>query len=166
MAIPFQPSVSLSQSASGETVVITDNSNYSTNTEGITLGNIGTRQDIITDGLGNAIQTIIFAPSSLTAEITVTKDYYLSNALDFTLGTGEHRTGLENALMNNFYNNSARDVSRKLRCCNCNKLCNAAVKADLANSEAVTATLFNVPSEAQNAIDDANTLINSEECGC
>lgn len=162
----FQPSVSLSQSADGSTVTISDISNYSSNSDSVTINNIGTRQDIITDGLGNLIATVIFTPLSLTASLSVTKDYYLSNALDFTLGSGEHRTGIENALMNNFYNNAAREVSRKLRCCTCNKLCNAAVKADLTNSEAITATLFDVPSEAQNAIDDANALINSEECGC
>jgi hypothetical protein len=162
----FQPSVSLSQSADGSIVVITDTSNYSDNSDSVTLGNIGERTDTITDGLGNDIETITFAPSSLTAEITITKDYYLHNVLSFTLAGGSVRTGTENALMDNFYNNVAREVSRKLRCCTCHKLCNAAVKADLAHSESVTATLFNVPSEAQNAIDDANTLINSEECGC
>jgi len=162
----FQPSVSLSQSADGSTVIITDTSNYSDNTDGVTLGNIGSRIDTITDGLGNDIAVVTFAPSYLTAQITITKDYYLHNALVFTLQGGSQVTGTENALMDNFYNNAAREVSRKLRCCTCHKLCNAAVKADLAHSEAVTATLFDVPSEAQNAIDDANALINLEECGC
>jgi len=162
----FAPSVELSQSASGETVTITDTSNYSDNTDSVTLGNIISRVDTITDGLGNAIQVVTFGAGLLTASITVTKDYYLHNALAFTIPGPTVKTGTDNFLAANFYNNTAREVSRKLRCCNCKNLCNAAVKADLCYNEAVTATLFGVPSEAQNAIDDANSLINSEECGC
>lgn len=163
----FQPAVSLSQSADGSAVIITDISNYgSGNSEGVTLGNIISRVDTIEDGLGNALQTVTFGAGLLTAQITITKNYYLNNALTFTIPGPVVRTGTDNFLAANFYKNVAREVSRKLRCCDCTKLCNAAVKADLAYNEAATATAFGVPSEAQNAIDDANTLINSEDCGC
>jgi len=166
MAVPFQPAVSLAQSASGETVIITDISNYSTNTDGVTLGNIVSRLDTITDGLNNPIATVTFTPGLLTASITLTADSYLNNSLAFTIPGSTIKTGTDNFLAANFYNNQAREVSRKLRCCNCSKLCNAATKANLAYNEAVTATLFGVPSEAQNAIIDANSLINSEDCQC
>lgn len=167
MAVPFIPSVSLSQSADGSTVTITDTSPYSTNTEGVTLQNILSRQDTIVDGNNNPIQVVVFNGGSLTATITITKDYYLNNSLLFTLADSSTRTGVDNALMANFYLNAAREVSRTLRTCSGNnKLCNTAVKANLSYNEAVTATAFNVPSEAQNAIDDANTLINEEVCLC
>lgn len=166
MAVPFVPSVTLSQSASGDTVTVTDTSPYSTNTDGVTLGNIILRQDVVTDGLGNLINTVTFPAGELTTTFTITKDYYLNNALSFTIVGPTIKTGTDNYLAANFYNNATREVSRKLRCCNCSHLCNSAVKADLAYNEALTATMFNVPSEAQNAIDDANSLITSEECGC
>lgn len=166
MAVPFVPAVSLSQSASGGIVTITDESPYSTNTDGVTLENIGARLDNVYDGLGNLIQAITFTPGQLTATLDIAKDYYLNNQLAFTLANSSVVTGVDNYLAANYYNNAAREVSRKLRCCNCHHLCNNAVKADLAYNEAVTATLFNVPSEAQNAIDDANSLINEEECSC
>lgn len=162
----FTPSVSLSQSASGETIIVTDTSNYSDNTDGVTLGNIVSRVDSITDGLGNSIQVVIFGAGLLTATFQITKDYYLANQLTFTLANSSTRTGSDNFGAFNFYNNAAREVARKLRGCANTKLCNAAVKANLSYNEAVTALLFGVPSESQNAIDDANALINSEDCGC
>ncbi len=162
----FQPSVELSQSADGSTIVVTDTSNYTDNTDGVTLGNILSRVDTITDGLGNSIQVVVFGVGLLTSSFQITKDYYLSNQLTFTLADSSTKTGTDAFGAYNFYNNKAREVSRKLRGCANGKLCNAAVKANLAYNEAVTALLFGVPSEAQNAIDDANTLINSEDCGC
>lgn len=163
----FAASVELSQSADGSTITVTDTSNYSSNTDSVSLGNIISRVDTITDGLGNLIQTVTFGAGLLTASFAVTKDYYLHNVLAFTIPGPTVRTGTDNFLADNYYNNAAREVSRRLRCCDCTKLCNAAVKADLAHSEAVTATLFGVPSEAQYSIDAANLLITSEEdCGC
>lgn len=166
MAVLFQPAVTLSQNASGDTVTVTDVSNYSTNTESITLNNIILRQDVVADGLGNLLITVTFPAGQLTTTFTITKDYYLNNALSFTIPGPIVRTGTDNYLAANYYLNAAREVSRKLRCCNCNNLCNSAVKANLAYNEAITATQFNIPSEAQYAIDDANALINSEECTC
>lgn len=162
----FQPSVSLSQSADGSMVVITDTSNYSSNTDGVTINNIISRVDTIQDGLGNPIIIVTFTPGSLTVSITIPKDYYLNNGLAFTIPGPTAKLGIDNYLAANYYRNAARDKARKLRCCDCSRLCNAAVKADLAYNEAVTATSFGVPSEAQNAIDAANLLINSEDCGC
>lgn len=166
MAVPFQAAVSLSQSADGSIITINDVSNYPTNTDGVTINNIISRTDAIYDGNNNLLDTVIFTAGSLTATISITKDYYLNNQLSFVIPGPATRTGIENALVANFYLNAAREVSRKMRCCNCSKLCNGAVKADLAYNEAVTATLFGVPSEAQSAIDDANALIAVEECGC
>lgn len=162
----FQPSVSLSQSADGATITVTDTSNYSNNSDNVSLGNILSRVDAIVDGLNNPVQTITFGVGALTATFPITKDYYLANSLVFTLADSSTRTGTENFLAANFYLNAAREVSRALRCCPNDKLCNNAVKADLAYNEAVTATLFLVPSEAQDAIDDANALISMEGCGC
>lgn len=162
----FVPSVSLSQSADGATVIITDTSDYSGASEGVTLGNIVSRIDTIQDGLGNIIQTVTFGAGLLTATITITKDYYVSNNLTFTIAGGGVRSGLENTLLPNFYRNAAREVARSLRCCNSCNLCTSATKADLAYNEALTAAEFGVASEAQYAIDDANALIVLEECGC
>jgi hypothetical protein len=162
----FLPSVSLEQSADGSTVIITDVSNYSTNSDGVLLANIISRTDVIQDGLGNAIATVVFVPGSLTATVTITKDYYMNNTLSFVIPGPVTKIAIENFDAFNFYRNAAREVSRKLRCCNCNNLCNSAVKADLAFTEAETAYQFGVPSESQNAIDDANALINSEDCLC
>lgn len=162
----FTPSVSLQQSADGATVIITDTSNYSSNSDGVTLLNIVSRVDTIQDGLGNVIQTVTFGSGLLTATITITKDYYAVNNLTFTIAGGATRTAVDNTLLPNFYNNAAREVSRSLRSCNNCNLYTSAVKADLAYSEAQTAALFGVASEAQNAIDDANALIALEDCGC
>lgn len=162
----FQPSVSLSQSAAGDTVTVTDDSNYSNNSDGVTLNNILSRVDTIVDGLNNPISVVVFEAGSLTATVTLTADAYMANSLLFTLADSSTRTGTENFLAANFYLNAAREVSRALRCCPNDKLCNNAVKADLAYNEAVTATLFGVPSEAQDAINDANSLIVMEGCGC
>lgn len=167
MAVPFQPAVSLSASADGSIVTVSDVSNYSTNSEGVLLSNILNRNDVIIDGLGNPIQTFNFSAGSLTYTFPVTKDYYLHNTLLFTLADTSTRSGIDNVLLANFYLNAAREVSRTLRTCGGNsKLCNSAVKANLAYNEAVTATSFDVPSEAQYAIDDANALINEEVCLC
>lgn len=162
----FQPSVSLSQSADGGTITVTDTSNYSNNSDGVTLANILNRIDTIQDGLGNAVQVVVFGTGLLTASFTITKDYYLNSSLLFTLANSTTKTGIDNFLASNFYSNKAREVSRSLKCCSGNSLCNSAVKADLCYSEAITATLFNVASEAQNAIDNANSLIAVEDCGC
>jgi hypothetical protein len=162
----FQPSVSLSQSADGGTITITDTSNYASNTDGVTINNIVSRTDVITDGNGDAVATVTFTPGQLTATTTITQDYYLSNALSFVIPGPSTRTGTDNYLAANFYLNAAREVSRKLRCCSCNNLCTASVKADLCYNEALTATLFGVPSEAEDAIEAANALIASEECSC
>lgn len=162
----FQPAVTLQQSADGKTIVVTDVSNYSSNSDGVLLSNIVLRTDTIIDGLGNPIQMITFGAGLLTDSFPLVADAYLNNSLSFTLADSSVRTGTDNFLADNYYNNAAREVSRQLRCCNCTNLCNAAVKADLSHSEAVTATLFGVPSEAQNAINDANSLINSEDCNC
>ena len=162
----FTPSVSLSQSADGSTVIITDTSNYTDNSDGVTINNIISRVDVLQDGLGNVINTVTFGAGLLTATINITKDYYVSNNLTFTIPGPATRTAVDNTLLPNFYRNAAREVSRKLRCCNCNNLCNSAAKADLGYSEAVTAAEFGVASEAQYSIDDANSLINLEDCGC
>lgn len=163
----FQPSVTLAQSADGSLVVVTDASNYdSGNTEGVSLSNIISRTDVIQNGLGTVIATVTFGAGLLTASFPLTEDAYLNNSLSFVIPGPVTRTGTDNFLADNFYNNAAREVSRKLRCCNCNNLCNAATQANLAHKEAISATLFGVPSEAQNAITDANSLINSEDCSC
>lgn len=167
MAVPFIPSVSLSQSADGTTIIVTDTSNYATNTDGVTLLNIISRTDTIQDGLGNPIQVVNFSSGLLTSSFLITKDYYLNSALSFVVPGPTTVTGTDNFLASNFYSNAAREVARTLRTCSDNnKLCSSAVKADLAYNEAVTATLFGVPSEAQNAIDAANSLIALEDCGC
>lgn len=164
----FQPSVSLSQSPDGATITVTDTSNYDSNTDGVTLGNIISRTDTLYDGLNSTITSVVFTPGQLTATVTITKDYYINNALSFIIPGPITRTGVDNFLADNFYNNKAREVSRALRCCDCgcDKLCTTATKANLAHKEAQTAFLFGVASESQNAIDDANSLINTEDCGC
>lgn len=166
MPAPFAPAVTLSQSADGTAVIVTDTSNYASNSDSVTLLNIISRTVTSTDGLGNLINVFSFSPGLLTQTFTITKDYYLDNALSFVIPGPRTRTATVNSLLPNFYLNAAREVARSLRCCSNTLLCNNAVKADAAYNEAVTSTLFIVPSEAQNAIDDANSLISQEVCGC
>jgi len=157
----FQPASTLSQSADGKTVVLTDTSNYASNTDGVTINNIGVRSYVITDGNGDAITSGTFTGTTLTKTFSLTADAYLHTELSFILASSAVRTGSSNYLAENFYNSALVKVAKKLKCdCGCSALCDNTLKAMACKEAATFYYLYAFAENAQELITDANTLIN------
>lgn len=157
----FAPSSSLQQSADGATVVLTDTSNYSSNSDGVTIDNIGVRTYVITDGNGDAITNGTFAGVGLTKTFNLDADAYLHTALSFVLASSVVKTGSSNYLAENYYNSALVKIAKKLKCdCGCSDICDNTLKAMACKEAAVFYYLYGFAENAQEMITDANTLIN------
>lgn len=157
----FQPAAQFSFSADGLTGTLTDISNYSTNTSGVTPQNIGQRQATISDGNGNQLFILTFPANSSTVNFEVSKDYYLSAALAFTLANSAIIFAIVNYLSTRIYDSRLLALVAKFACQCDEQLTRNMVKSDLCKSSAEMAFLFNKPSVAQKLIDIANVLINA-----
>jgi hypothetical protein len=157
----FAPASTLTQSADGKTVVITDTSNYEGNTDGVTIDNIGARSYAITDGNGDAITSGTFTGVTLTQTFNLDADAYLHTALSFTLASNVVRTGSNNYLAENYYNTGLVKIAKKLKCdCGCSDICDNTLKAMACKEAAVFYFLYGYAENAQEMITDANMLIN------
>lgn len=82
MAI-FAASFTLVQSSDGLTLSFADTSNYITNDQGYVVGSFSSRQLVLLDGNGAAIETVSLG-TDLTAEINITADVWVNATLNLT----------------------------------------------------------------------------------
>jgi len=155
---PFVPKVVITQSADGKTLTITDQSNFDTNTDGVSVGDISQFGISIFDKSSNLLQQLNM--NYPTATYAITRDLFLRFHLAYVDGATTYQADVK-FLSTQFYSIAERKVAAKIACdCGCNDLlCYPASKALQNKNAAITAFLTGDDVSAQQAIHDANTLI-------
>lgn len=158
MAVPFKPFVVISQALLGSPLTITDQSNFATNTDGVTVNNIDDFGVVIFDKNDQQLQ--VLSLDYPTGSYAITKDLFLRFHLAYIKGATTYEADVT-FLSTQFYDVLARKVAGMQGCgCNCkNELCGPAGKALQAKNAAVSAFIAGDDVDAQQKIDDANVLI-------
>lgn len=158
MAVPFKPFVVISQSLDGKDLTITDQSNFDTNTDGVASGDINPYGVAVFDK--NDQQLDSFVLDYPTGAWQITKDGFYRFHLDYVKG-GTHYTADVTFLSTQFYDIVARKVGGFTGCgCGCkNQACAPAAKAMANRNNAISSFIAGDAVNAQQGMDDANTLI-------
>lgn len=158
MAVPFKPFVVISQALLGSPLTITDQSNFATNTDGVTVNNIDDFGVVIFDKNDQQLQALSL--DYPTGSYAITKDLFLRFHLAYIKGATTYEADVT-FLSTQFYELMARKVAACQKCgCGCKDLlCGNATKALQNKNAAVSALIAGDYVNAQQAIDDANTFI-------
>lgn len=164
----FSASGSVTVSPDGKTQTFHDDSNYSSNSDGILLTNILGRVLTVYNSDGSVFTTGSFNPTSLTYDVAVTFDKAFIYQLVVTIANSTTKTGTVTYLSTAFYNNTQRDLANKLNCtCTKNGLCSSMSKARELYYSAISSNLFGDNVSAQAEISAANTYLNQKtNCSC
>lgn len=126
------PDFTITSSADGKTLTVTDTSNYTTNDEGLVIADFASRVVTIVDSAGTAVTTIDLA-SSLTATYATEVDLWANATLTLT-GSGEVATYTKNLIfpMSRITKNKYREVLAENGCgCHNKNVDYALMKADI-----------------------------------
>lgn len=116
MASPFLPSVLISQDLSGTPLTATDNSNYASNTDGVTDNNIATRVINVLDENDNVIGGPFNMAKDTPITFPITKDGFFRFNLVFTSTAPVVYTGNTKYLSVQYYKNTQKNIAPQLRC--------------------------------------------------
>lgn len=166
MAVPFVAKPVISQSADNTKVIFTDGSNYSTNTDGISLGSVASRSVVITDSLGAPVATVpmtLQTDGSYSGQQAITKDQYYSYQLTITLTNTTTKVGTATYVTTGFYNTSYLTIMQnKLGDCNCKGgICSDLTWGMHNKNAAVGFGSKAMGLLSQQSIDAANSLLNN-----
>lgn len=166
MAVPFVAKTIISQSADNTKVIFTDDSNYSTNTDGITTGSVASRSVAITDGTGAPVATVPMTlqdGGSWAGDYTITKDVFFAFLFTITLTNTTTKTGTTTYVTIGFYNTKYITVmENNLGDCGCKGgICSDVTWAMHNKNVAIIFASKNMGLLSQQSIDAANAFLDN-----
>lgn len=164
MANPFIVKPVISQTDDPTTVKVTDDSNYGTNDDGITTGMVISRTAIITDYLGNTVNTILLTlqlDGSWAASQVLTKDVYYAFNLVVELSGPLEKTGNTDYVTIGYYNQKFLSIMvNQMGDCGCDDgICSDLGWARHYKEAALLAGLKSQGANAQKFIDASNSFL-------
>lgn len=157
---PFLPFIKVTQSADAATLTLTDFSNYSTNTDGVTDDNVVNRTILVYDAY-NVLQGTISMLKDTPATFAITKDQELRFNLSWSLSSGDPFVNDVKFLSTAFYNNIQLSLAPQIKCsCPPPRLMEHMNKATEFYNAAIDAFILGDDISATLNITDCNTYIN------
>lgn len=165
MAVPFVAQVKIAQSGDASNIIMIDDSNYLTNTEGITAVEVISRSVLIKDDNGATVGTVALTlqdDGSYSGLFPIAKDFYYSYLMTLTLPASVTKTGTTNYVSIGYWNNAFLQVmTNYLGDCGCSK---GGICTDVSWSRALrdAAIIFadkGMGVLSQNSIDAANQFL-------
>ena len=165
---PFVAQPLIKQSGDATTIIIVDNSNYSTNTDGVTAAAVLSRSVAVTDASGNPVATVLLTlqtDGSYSGTLPVTKDYYYAYLLTITLPGSVTKTGTTTYVSVQYYNNTLIAIVQNNQgdcgCCDSGSLCTNLFWAMHNYNAAIILAAKAMGLLSQQSIDAANTFLNT-----
>lgn len=161
---PFVPKALITQSDDPTKVLITDDSNYGNNDDGIVAGDVTARSVIIKDSAGNVLQTIPMTlqdDNSYAALQTISADGYFEYDLSYTVTSFGVKTGTVNYTTIAYYDQYFLTIMvANMGDCNCGKnICSPLGWARHLKEAAQLAGLKGQGVNSQNMITAANSFL-------
>lgn len=166
MAVPFVAKALISQSADNTKVIFTDDSNYTTNTDGITTGSVASRSVAITDALGAPVATVpmtLQGDASFSGNYPLTKDVYYAFAFLITLTDTTTKSGTTTYVTIGFYNSKYMIImENNLADCGCRGgICSDLTWAMHNKNVAILFASKSMGVLSQDSIDAANSFLDN-----